>query len=278
MTAFGIRGIVWDGVNCGIWPQSRPRCRNECCNENYTTDFIYNLYSEEGKGVFDCRKNILGHMQQVGIPWEWGEGLEIPPGAGSGFGRLPWERDRGLGDTPGNGIRFGGCPWLISDSPGSGRQPHPLRPEFRHQDGRQGRGLDHRKDQGVLPARWVLPEGGFPKGPQSDPTFPNIPKRALTQILAGVARSWKVPNILHLPSCGFSPPGGPQTFPTSPLTSLKVPKHSNPPPRPDLCQHSRLRVPAGDAQAQPGVPAHRRAAPADRFRVRVPPFPPFPTP
>ncbi|XP_017596697.1 PREDICTED: ATP-dependent 6-phosphofructokinase, muscle type [Corvus brachyrhynchos] len=42
--------------------------RNERCNENYTTDFIYNLYSEEGKGVFDCRKNILGHMQQGGSP------------------------------------------------------------------------------------------------------------------------------------------------------------------------------------------------------------------
>ncbi|KAM4643935.1 ATP-dependent 6-phosphofructokinase, muscle type isoform 2-T2 [Amazona ochrocephala] len=42
--------------------------RNERCNENYTTDFIYNLYSEEGKGVFDCRKNVLGHMQQGGTP------------------------------------------------------------------------------------------------------------------------------------------------------------------------------------------------------------------
>ncbi|NXC03692.1 PFKAM protein, partial [Orthonyx spaldingii] len=42
--------------------------RNERCNDNYTTDFIYNLYSEEGKGIFDCRKNILGHMQQGGSP------------------------------------------------------------------------------------------------------------------------------------------------------------------------------------------------------------------
>jgi len=39
--------------------------RNENCSENYTTDFIYQLYNEEGKGVFDCRKNVLGHMQQV---------------------------------------------------------------------------------------------------------------------------------------------------------------------------------------------------------------------
>ncbi|XP_029948058.1 phosphofructokinase, muscle b [Salarias fasciatus] len=42
--------------------------RNEKCNPNYTTDFIFNLYSEEGKGVFDCRKNVLGHMQQGGTP------------------------------------------------------------------------------------------------------------------------------------------------------------------------------------------------------------------
>ncbi|XP_021035782.1 ATP-dependent 6-phosphofructokinase, platelet type isoform X2 [Mus caroli] len=42
--------------------------RNESCSVNYTTDFIYQLYSEEGKGVFDCRKNVLGHMQQGGAP------------------------------------------------------------------------------------------------------------------------------------------------------------------------------------------------------------------
>uniref|UniRef100_A0A8C5I3Y5 6-phosphofructokinase n=1 Tax=Gouania willdenowi TaxID=441366 RepID=A0A8C5I3Y5_GOUWI len=42
--------------------------RNENCNENFNTDFIYQLYSEEGQGVFDCRKNILGHMQQGGAP------------------------------------------------------------------------------------------------------------------------------------------------------------------------------------------------------------------
>ncbi|XP_063159489.1 ATP-dependent 6-phosphofructokinase, platelet type isoform X2 [Candoia aspera] len=42
--------------------------RNENSSQNYTTDFIYQLYSEEGKGVFDCRKNVLGHMQQGGAP------------------------------------------------------------------------------------------------------------------------------------------------------------------------------------------------------------------
>uniref|UniRef100_A0A8C2T5V6 ATP-dependent 6-phosphofructokinase n=1 Tax=Coturnix japonica TaxID=93934 RepID=A0A8C2T5V6_COTJA len=42
--------------------------RNENCNEHYTTEFLYNLYSSEGKGIFDCRKNVLGHMQQGGAP------------------------------------------------------------------------------------------------------------------------------------------------------------------------------------------------------------------
>lgn len=42
--------------------------RNEFANENYTTDFIYRLYCEEGKDLFTSRKNILGHMQQGGSP------------------------------------------------------------------------------------------------------------------------------------------------------------------------------------------------------------------
>uniref|UniRef100_A0A8C2BMQ9 6-phosphofructokinase n=1 Tax=Cyprinus carpio TaxID=7962 RepID=A0A8C2BMQ9_CYPCA len=42
--------------------------RNEKCHEHYTTDFIHKLYSAEGKGVFDCRVNVLGHLQQGGVP------------------------------------------------------------------------------------------------------------------------------------------------------------------------------------------------------------------
>ncbi|KAF6213437.1 hypothetical protein GE061_011156 [Apolygus lucorum] len=42
--------------------------RNEKCNDNYNSDFMYRLYSEEGKGVFTARVNILGHMQQGGAP------------------------------------------------------------------------------------------------------------------------------------------------------------------------------------------------------------------
>uniref|UniRef100_A0A667YPI8 ATP-dependent 6-phosphofructokinase n=1 Tax=Myripristis murdjan TaxID=586833 RepID=A0A667YPI8_9TELE len=42
--------------------------RNEKCHEHYTTDFIHKLYSSEGKGIFDCRVNVLGHLQQGGVP------------------------------------------------------------------------------------------------------------------------------------------------------------------------------------------------------------------
>ncbi|XP_074028155.1 ATP-dependent 6-phosphofructokinase isoform X1 [Leptinotarsa decemlineata] len=42
--------------------------RNEKASENYNTDFIYRLYSEEGKGLFSARMNVLGHMQQGGSP------------------------------------------------------------------------------------------------------------------------------------------------------------------------------------------------------------------
>ncbi|KAH0517978.1 ATP-dependent 6-phosphofructokinase, liver type [Microtus ochrogaster] len=42
--------------------------RNEKCHEHYTTEFLYNLYSSEGRGVFDCRTNVLGHLRQGGAP------------------------------------------------------------------------------------------------------------------------------------------------------------------------------------------------------------------
>ena len=42
--------------------------RNENANNHYTTEFITNLFSEEGKGVFTTRQNVLGHMQQGGNP------------------------------------------------------------------------------------------------------------------------------------------------------------------------------------------------------------------
>jgi len=39
--------------------------RNEKANSNYSSDFIHRLYSEEAKGLFTCRFNALGYMQQV---------------------------------------------------------------------------------------------------------------------------------------------------------------------------------------------------------------------
>jgi 6-phosphofructokinase 1 len=42
--------------------------RNEKANENYNTDFIHRLFAEEGNEQFSTRANILGHMQQGGIP------------------------------------------------------------------------------------------------------------------------------------------------------------------------------------------------------------------
>lgn len=42
--------------------------RNEKACENYNTDFIFRLYSQEGKGLFSARMNQLGHMQQGGSP------------------------------------------------------------------------------------------------------------------------------------------------------------------------------------------------------------------
>ena len=42
--------------------------RNEEANENYTTDFIARLFSEEGHGVYDVRTAVIGHQQQGGTP------------------------------------------------------------------------------------------------------------------------------------------------------------------------------------------------------------------
>lgn len=54
------KGIQNFSVKCFLF-----RTRNEKCHEFYTTDFIHKLYSSEGKGIFDCRFNVLGHLQQV---------------------------------------------------------------------------------------------------------------------------------------------------------------------------------------------------------------------
>jgi len=40
--------------------------RGEYANVNYSAEFLTKLYAEEAAGVFDCRMNILGHIQQGG--------------------------------------------------------------------------------------------------------------------------------------------------------------------------------------------------------------------
>jgi 6-phosphofructokinase 1 len=59
---FHMASKMADGVQRGLI------LRNEKASDNYTTDFIQRLYSEEGKGLFSTRSNILGHMQQGGTP------------------------------------------------------------------------------------------------------------------------------------------------------------------------------------------------------------------
>jgi 6-phosphofructokinase 1 len=50
-------GKMAEGVQRGLI------LRNEKANENYTTEFIYRLYSEEGKGLFSARSNVLGEHE-----------------------------------------------------------------------------------------------------------------------------------------------------------------------------------------------------------------------
>jgi len=42
--------------------------RNENAHLHYTTGFMSTLFAEEGRGLFDVRQAILGHLQQGGNP------------------------------------------------------------------------------------------------------------------------------------------------------------------------------------------------------------------
>ncbi|KAF6779917.1 hypothetical protein AHF37_00478 [Paragonimus kellicotti] len=57
-----MRAKIADNVQRGLI------LRCEYANKNYTSEFIHQLYAEEGKGIFDCRCNVLGHMQQGNEP------------------------------------------------------------------------------------------------------------------------------------------------------------------------------------------------------------------
>lgn len=50
--------------------------RNEKANDNYNTDFIYRLYSEEGKGLFTARMNVLGKNRFISL-WSDTETVSI---------------------------------------------------------------------------------------------------------------------------------------------------------------------------------------------------------
>lgn len=51
-----------EGANCGVI------VRAENANSIYTTQFIDALFTEEGKNIFTCRSNVLGHLQQGFAP------------------------------------------------------------------------------------------------------------------------------------------------------------------------------------------------------------------
>ena len=42
--------------------------RNERASENYTTDVLAHIFAEEGKGLYDVREAVIGHLQQGGSP------------------------------------------------------------------------------------------------------------------------------------------------------------------------------------------------------------------
>lgn len=101
------------------WAPARPP-RNEKCHEHYTTEFLYNLYSSEGKGVFDCRTNVLGHLQQVRC-------------AGCGSGRWPGPTSTCTGPWGPGGlcrmrlspVRSLWGPCYVSSCHGGGLRTHP---------------------------------------------------------------------------------------------------------------------------------------------------------
>ncbi|XP_026299035.1 ATP-dependent 6-phosphofructokinase isoform X2 [Apis mellifera] len=73
--------------------------RNENANLNYSTDFMQRLFSEEGKGLFSCRMNIIGHMQQGGSPTPFDRNL----GTKMGSKAVEWFSEQLKKNTDANG-------------------------------------------------------------------------------------------------------------------------------------------------------------------------------
>lgn len=78
---FGIKEIMDDIAHLKMKMQGDFKrgilLRNEMANKHYTTEFMHELLSEEGKGVFSCRSNVLGHMQQGGKPTPFDRNLGL---------------------------------------------------------------------------------------------------------------------------------------------------------------------------------------------------------
>lgn len=75
--------------------------RNENANVNYTTQFIVQLFTEEGKDSFETRINVLGHAQQGGSPSPFDRNLGTKLAARA----VEWLLDRAKESTK-NGVVF----------------------------------------------------------------------------------------------------------------------------------------------------------------------------
>ena len=79
--SFGIKELMDDFDHLKIKMEAKVQrgivLRNECAHEQYSTDFIYQLYTAEAKKIFDCRKQILGYIQQGSRPSPFDRNLGI---------------------------------------------------------------------------------------------------------------------------------------------------------------------------------------------------------
>uniref|UniRef100_A0A0N5A958 ATP-dependent 6-phosphofructokinase n=1 Tax=Syphacia muris TaxID=451379 RepID=A0A0N5A958_9BILA len=58
--------VIAEKMKKGVQRYLITRC--ELANKNYTTEFVKQVFSEEAKGTFSTRTNVLGHAQQGGSP------------------------------------------------------------------------------------------------------------------------------------------------------------------------------------------------------------------
>ncbi|XP_014208439.1 ATP-dependent 6-phosphofructokinase isoform X1 [Copidosoma floridanum] len=95
--------------------------RNESANSNYNTEFMQRLFSEEGKGLFSCRMNIIGHMQQGGSPTPFDRNL----GTKMGSKAVEWFTNQLKKDAQADGT-------TVSNSPDSAVMLGIVRRQYRY--------------------------------------------------------------------------------------------------------------------------------------------------